>query len=76
VDLGVTHEIVQKSGSWYSYNGERIGQGKDNVRNFLKERPEVADAIEAKVREKAFAGLATAASRGPAVPDEVGEAEF
>jgi recombination protein RecA len=76
VDLGVAHEIVQKSGSWYSYNGERIGQGKDNVRNFLKERPEVADAIEAKVREKAFAGLATAASRGPAVPDEVGEAEF
>jgi recombination protein RecA len=75
VDLGVSHDIVQKSGSWYSYNGERIGQGKDNVRNFLKERPDVADAIEAKVREKAFAGLA-AASRGPAASDMVEEAEF
>jgi recombination protein RecA len=76
VDLGVANEIVQKSGSWYSYGGERIGQGKDNVRNFLKERPEVADAIEAKVREKAFAGLAAAASRSPAGPDAVEEAEF
>ena len=76
VDLGVANEIVQKSGSWYSYGGERIGQGKDNVRNFLKERPEVADAIEAKVREKAFAGLAAAASRSPAGTDAVEEAEF
>jgi recombination protein RecA len=54
VDLGVTYDIVQKSGSWYSYNGERIGQGKDNVRNLLKERPELADSIEAKIREKAL----------------------
>jgi recombination protein RecA len=58
VDLGVQLDLIQKSGSWYSYGGDRIGQGKDNVRNFLKEHPEVADAIEAKVREKAFGGSA------------------
>ncbi|MDD2767760.1 MAG: recombinase RecA [Methylococcus sp.] len=55
IDLGVNHEIVQKSGSWYSYGGDRIGQGKDNVRAYLKEHPEVAGAIEAAVREKALA---------------------
>lgn len=54
VDLGVSHELVQKSGSWYSYGGERIGQGKDNVRGFLKEHPEIAAALEAKIREKAL----------------------
>lgn len=54
VDLGVTHELVQKSGSWYSYGGDRIGQGKDNVRAFLKEHPEVAHALETRIREKAF----------------------
>ena len=58
VDLGVQLEFVQKSGSWYSYGGERIGQGKDNVRNLLKERPEVAKELENKIREKAFGGAA------------------
>ena len=50
VDLGVSAGVVEKSGSWYSYEGSRIGQGKDNVRNFLKENPEMAAAIDAKVR--------------------------
>ena len=50
IDLGVDNKIVEKSGSWYSYGGERIGQGKDNARNFLKERPELALEIENKVR--------------------------
>ncbi|NJD07834.1 MAG: recombinase RecA [Methylococcaceae bacterium] len=54
VDLGVQLELLQKSGSWYSYGGDRIGQGKDNVRTYLKEHPEVANAIEAKIREKAL----------------------
>jgi recombination protein RecA len=48
--LGVDNKIVEKSGSWYSYNGERIGQGKDNARIFLKERPALAREIENKVR--------------------------
>ncbi len=50
LDLGVEAKIVEKSGAWYSYNGERIGQGKDNARNYLKERPDLAREIENKVR--------------------------
>jgi recombination protein RecA len=52
IDMGVEADLIEKSGSWYSYNGERIGQGKDNVRDFLKENPAVAQDIEAKIREK------------------------
>ena len=52
IDLGVQEGIVQKSGAWYSYGTERIGQGKDNVRQFLKEHPEMAQEIEQQVREK------------------------
>jgi recombination protein RecA len=52
IDLGVKQDIVEKSGAWYSYSGTRIGQGKDNVRNYLREHPEMAAEIEAKVREK------------------------
>lgn len=50
IDLGVQHDIVDKAGAWYSYNGDRIGQGKDNVRNYLKENPEIAKEIEGKIR--------------------------
>jgi len=50
IELGVKEGLIQKSGAWYSYNGDRIGQGKDNVRNFLKENPELASEIEAKIR--------------------------
>ena len=50
VELGVEHKIVEKSGAWYAYNGEKIGQGKDNARDFLNEHPEMAAEIEAKVR--------------------------
>jgi recombination protein RecA len=51
IDLGVAHKIVDKAGAWYSYNGERIGQGKDNVREYLREHSEMAREIENKVRE-------------------------
>jgi recombination protein RecA len=50
LDLGSDNKVVEKSGSWYSYNGERIGQGKDNARMYLKERPVLAREIENKVR--------------------------
>lgn len=50
IDLGVNENIVEKSGAWYSYDGNRIGQGKDNVRIYLKEHPEMAKDIEAKIR--------------------------
>jgi len=54
IDLGVKHDIVEKTGAWYSYNGDRIGQGKDNVRTFLKENPDIAREIEEAVRAKAL----------------------
>ena len=50
IELGVLHKFVDKSGAWYAYNGEKIGQGKDNAREYLKEHPEIAAEIEAKVR--------------------------
>ena len=52
IDMGVDHGIIDKSGAWYSYNGERIGQGKENSRAWLKEHPMVADEIETGLREK------------------------
>ena len=51
IDLGVKNGLVEKAGAWYSYNEERIGQGKDNVRNFLKENPQMADDIDRRLRE-------------------------
>ncbi|MEX0732823.1 MAG: recombinase RecA [Aquisalimonadaceae bacterium] len=51
IDLGVKYDLVDKAGAWYSYNGDRIGQGKDNVRGFLKENPEIANTLEARLRE-------------------------
>jgi recombination protein RecA len=51
IDLGVQNGLVDKAGAWYSYNGDRIGQGKDNVRKFLIENPEIANDIDARLRE-------------------------
>ena len=51
IELGVAHKFIDKSGAWYAYNGEKIGQGKDNAREYLKEHPEIAQEIEAKVRD-------------------------
>jgi recombination protein RecA len=51
LDLGVEHKLVDKAGAWYSCQGERIGQGKDNARNYLKEHPEMADSIDKALRE-------------------------
>ncbi|GAB7547071.1 MULTISPECIES: recombinase RecA [unclassified Cupriavidus] len=51
IDLGVDAKVVEKSGAWYSYKGEKIGQGKDNAREYLRENPDIADEIENKVRE-------------------------
>ena len=56
VELGVLHKLVEKAGAWYSYKGEKIGQGKDNAREYLKEHPEMAIEIENKIR--AVAGVA------------------
>jgi len=51
IEMGVNHRIIEKSGAWYAYKGEKIGQGKDNTREFLKENAEMAQEIEQKIRE-------------------------
>ena len=62
IELGVNHNLVEKSGAWYSYNGERIGQGKDNTRLYLKDHPEISSAIDAQLRAKLLNGGAGAAA--------------
>jgi recombination protein RecA len=59
IELGVLHNLVEKSGSWYSYKGERIGQGKDNARTFLQQHPEIAKDIEGQIRAKLIPEKAT-----------------
>jgi recombination protein RecA len=53
VDIGTEMDIVQKSGAWFSYNGDRLGQGRENAKQFLKDNPAIAEAIEKQVRESA-----------------------
>ena len=72
IDMGVELGLVEKSGAWYSYNGDRIGQGRDNVRDFLRENADIADAIEGAVRQKM--GIDTA-KPDPIVTDEAPVAE-
>lgn len=69
IELGVLHKLIEKAGAWYSYNGEKIGQGKDNVRDYLKEHKSIAHEIEQKIR--AAVGLAETDSR--VVPPSSGE---
>ena len=77
LDYGVQHGIVEKSGAWYGYGSDRIGQGRDNARRFLKEHPETADAIEAALRERmlpasaarAGAVRASGTTEAPAAPE-------
>ena len=52
IELGVAHKLIDKSGAWYAYQGEKIGQGKDNAREYLREHPEIAAEVEAQIREK------------------------
>jgi recombination protein RecA len=82
IDIGVEQTIVRKAGAWYTYDGDQLGQGKENARTFLKQNPDVANEIEKKIKEKlnvgpqvdadvstgAGAGAAAAAAAAPAVP--------
>ncbi|MBS1217263.1 MAG: recombinase RecA, partial [Proteobacteria bacterium] len=65
IELGVIHNIIEKSGAWYSYGKDRIGQGKDNTREYLRENPKMANEIESKIR------AAVGVSGGPAITGEV-----
>ncbi|MGD2055216.1 MAG: recombinase RecA [Gammaproteobacteria bacterium] len=71
IDLGVKHGLVEKSGAWYSYNGDRIGQGKENVRDFLKQNPEIAREIEGRIRAEVLPTLAASPEEAEAVEAEV-----
>ena len=69
IDLGVAHDMIEKSGSWYSYKGERIGQGKENVRNYLQQHPEMAREIENMVRAKLMPARKGEAAKGEAAEE-------
>ena len=73
IELGVENNFVDKTGAWYSYKGERMGQGKDNVRQFLKDNPKIANEIEASIRAVAITSNAAAAAT--AVEDDLDELE-
>jgi recombination protein RecA len=76
IDLGVQENIVEKAGAWYSYAGTRIGQGKDNVRAYLKEHPEMAAEIEVKIRAALLPPRGTVAKPAtPTTPVDVDEDE-
>ena len=69
IDVASEKNIVEKSGSWYSYNGERIGQGRDNAKQFLRDHPETLAAVDAAVRQALGLAPAAAAVTAPVVPD-------
>ncbi len=72
IDIGVEQGIIEKSGAWYTYKKDRIGQGKENARDYLKDNPETAAEIERRIREKAVAAPAAGAEpAAEAVPEEV-----
>ncbi|MDJ1110006.1 recombinase RecA [Macrococcoides caseolyticum] len=72
VDLGAEYEVLQKSGAWYSYDGERIGQGRENIKTYLKENPEIRDEIDQKIRKAMGVGasLEEASAQKEEVPVE------
>lgn len=74
IDLAVAQNLVEKSGSWYSFRGERIGQGRDNARNFLKEHPDTRQVIDTELRAKL--GLTKDGSAGAPPPAEAPEPEL
>ena len=65
IELGVQHKLVEKAGAWYAYKGEKIGQGKDNAREYLREHPEIAREIENKVREAVGVALLEGGEKTP-----------
>jgi recombination protein RecA len=74
IDIGVEHGLVRKSGAWYTYEGDQLGQGKENARAFLRDNPDLADEIEKKIKEKLGIGATldadlSAADGTPVVPE-------
>jgi recombination protein RecA len=75
VDMGVEHGIVRKSGAWYTYEGDQLGQGKENARAFLRDNPDLANELEKKILEKLGVGptVDQDVAELPAEPIGVGE---
>jgi len=69
IDMGVEHGIVRKSGSWYTYEGDQLGQGKENVRNFLKDNPDLANEIEEKIKTTLGIGVRAEEEAAPVPVD-------
>ena len=76
VDIGSEFDIIQKSGSWYAYNEERIGQGRENVKQFLKENPSIKNEISLKIRESLGMAASALTIGGHEVEEEDDDAEF
>jgi recombination protein RecA len=66
IDIGVEHGLVRKSGAWYTYEGDQLGQGKENARAFLRDNPDLADEIEKKIKETLGIGATIDADLSPA----------
>lgn len=75
IDMGVEHGFVRKAGAWYTYEGDQLGQGKENARNFLKDNPDLADEIEKKIKDKLGVGVKPEAASAEASTDTAGGAE-
>ena len=73
IDLGVKANVVEKSGAWFSYDSQRIGQGRENAKQFLRDHPQMADGIEKRVRDQA--GVVTNAMMAPPETDEAEAAD-
>ena len=76
IDLGVKHKLVEKSGAWYSYNGDKIGQGKANACKYLRENPEAAATIDAKLREMLLNPSSEAPVSADVAEQSIEEEEF
>lgn len=69
IDMGVEHGFIRKAGAWYTYEGDQLGQGKENARNFLKDNPDLANEIEKKIKEKLGVGVRPGAADGESGSD-------
>jgi recombination protein RecA len=68
IDMGVEHGFIRKSGAWYTYEGDQLGQGKENARAFLRDNPDLADEIEKKIKEKLGVGPRVDTDGGAGAP--------
>src|SRR5207245_5975415 len=74
IDMGVEQGFVRKSGAWYTYEGDQLGQGKENARNFLRDNPDIANEIEKRIKEKLGIGPRLDADANASTPNPNGSA--